>query len=57
MILESDGVTCSIVSPCFTWGRCSQKCIHIGKYNHKCACNKGYVLGTDHFTCKSTGII
>lgn len=56
MALQFDGVTCSIVSPCDTWGRCSQKCVEIGKYGHKCTCNEGYLLAPDHFTCKSTGI-
>lgn len=55
MTIQNDGMTCSVVSPCNTWGRCSQKCIEIGKYGHKCACNKGYLLGADHFTCKSLG--
>lgn len=55
MTLQFDGVTCSIVSPCSTWGRCSQKCVEIGMYGFKCTCNEGYLLAADHFTCKSTG--
>ncbi|XP_027843018.2 low-density lipoprotein receptor-related protein 1 [Aphis gossypii] len=53
MILQDDNITCSIVSPCSTWGRCSQKCVKIGHYGHKCTCNEGYLLAPDHFTCKS----
>lgn len=56
MILQDDNVTCLVVSPCSTWGRCSQKCIKVGQYGYKCTCNEGYVLATDHFTCKSKGI-
>jgi len=57
MILQNDNTTCSVVSPCSTWGRCSQKCVKLGHYGHKCTCNEGYLLATDHFTCKSIGII
>jgi hypothetical protein len=53
MTLQHDRVTCST---CDTWGHCSQKCIETGKNKHKCTCNDGYLLATDHFTCKSTGI-
>lgn len=56
MALQLDGVTCSLVNPCETWGRCSQKCLEIGKFGHKCVCNEGYLLAADHFTCKSTGM-
>lgn len=55
MILQNDNATCLIDSPCNTWGLCSQKCMAIGKYGHKCACNDGYLLSADHFTCKSIG--
>ncbi|XP_050433383.1 low-density lipoprotein receptor-related protein 1 isoform X2 [Adelges cooleyi] len=54
MSIQLDGVTCSITSPCTVWGTCSQKCLEIGKYAHKCACNHGYLLAADRFTCKST---
>lgn len=57
MTLQDDNVTCSNVGPCNTWGRCSQKCMEIGMYKHKCTCNEGYLLSADHFTCKSTGIL
>lgn len=56
MTLQSNGATCSIISPCSTWGICSQKCQEIGQFSHKCTCNEGYLLAADHFTCKSTGI-
>lgn len=56
MTLQLDNVTCSIKSPCNTWGRCSHKCVEIGKYEHKCICNEGYLLAADHFTCKSSGM-
>jgi len=57
MTLQLDKVTCSVINPCNTWGRCSQKCVESGKYgHHKCICNKGYIIEADHFTCKSLGI-
>lgn len=56
MTLQLDGVTCLIVNPCNIWGHCSQKCIEISQQRHKCTCNEGYFLTSDHFTCKSTGI-
>ncbi|XP_050540895.1 low-density lipoprotein receptor-related protein 1 [Daktulosphaira vitifoliae] len=52
MNLQPDGVTCSIISPC-SWGSCSQICVQIGKYGHKCSCKSGFSLSADKFTCKS----
>lgn len=54
--MQADGRTCSDAHPCESWGTCSQKCIQMNQH-HKCACNPGYLLQSDGFTCKSTGII
>ncbi|CAL1298011.1 unnamed protein product [Larinioides sclopetarius] len=47
-----DGNSCTEIPTCEQWGICSQNCIQL-KHSHKCACEPGYYLEPDYYTCKS----
>ena len=41
---------------CQTWGVCSQQCLAVGLgHQYRCACNDGYVIDKDGYSCKPDG--